>query len=428
MALSGQLAPVPLLAAALLNGTGAVDEQLAYLQQEISCPLIIRRGSNLYYPWNSKDYKWMCSFNQPRYAQPSVDWKVDPVYYGYQKCACPHGHEQQKKYDEALGLDRMVCVSRMQVFPGWMKAIVVAVALLVLAILGLALLVLSNRAWQQMRFKPKYLRRLDLNKRRAKGAPKPGEYASVVVTDIEGYSTLMSAEPRLTVAALGLHNSIIRKAQYANAGVVLEQEGDSYTVAFHKPLDAISFCLQVQVALQSADWKALTKPLSPSVSASGTLPIPTGKKCGHNHTHSLSFASSYPVQATAAEGGGPCLSSSAPAGNNLSSANGDFAVDANSIVAGRAAAAGGVNESQSWFGSWRGWQRYSSGEDSGSHGNAGMEMSGSMLIRTKSSSFKKGAIDRRAQGPRNSGAGLRSSGKWKRGSRSPAVLYSPFGE
>jgi len=59
------------------------------------------------------------------------------------------------------------------------------------------------------------------------------------------FADLMSAEPQLTVAALGVHNSIIRKAQYANAGVVLEQEGDSYTVAFHKPLDAVSFCLQV---------------------------------------------------------------------------------------------------------------------------------------------------------------------------------------
>lgn len=55
----------------------------------------------------------------------------------------------------------------------------------------------------------------------------------------------MSAEPRLTTAALGLHNNIIRKAQWANAGVVLEQEGDSYTVAFHRSLDAVAFCLQV---------------------------------------------------------------------------------------------------------------------------------------------------------------------------------------
>jgi hypothetical protein len=55
----------------------------------------------------------------------------------------------------------------------------------------------------------------------------------------------MAAEPRLATAALGTHNAIIRKAQYSNAGVVLQQEGDSFSVAFHKPLDAVTFCLQV---------------------------------------------------------------------------------------------------------------------------------------------------------------------------------------
>jgi hypothetical protein len=35
----------------------------------------------------------------------------------------------------------------------------------------------------------RYLRRIELNKLRAKGEPKPGEYACVVVTDIEGYSS-----------------------------------------------------------------------------------------------------------------------------------------------------------------------------------------------------------------------------------------------
>jgi hypothetical protein len=35
----------------------------------------------------------------------------------------------------------------------------------------------------------RYLRRIELSKRRAKGEPKPGEHAWVVVTDIEGYSS-----------------------------------------------------------------------------------------------------------------------------------------------------------------------------------------------------------------------------------------------
>jgi hypothetical protein len=66
----------------------------------------------------------------------------------------------------------------------------------------------------------------------------------------------MAAEPRLATAALGIHNAVIRKAQYSNAGVVLQQEGDSFTVAFHKPLDAVTFCLQVGSAVLLLDVPA----------------------------------------------------------------------------------------------------------------------------------------------------------------------------
>jgi hypothetical protein len=34
-------------------------------------------------------------------------------------------------------------------------------------------------------------------------------------------------------------------AKYYNGGFVLEQEGDSFTIAFYDPFDAVVFCLQV---------------------------------------------------------------------------------------------------------------------------------------------------------------------------------------
>ena len=45
--------------------------------------------------------------------------------------------------------------------------------------------------------------------------------------------------------ALVLHNSVLRAAKYYNGGFVLEQEGDSFTIAFYDPFDAVVFCLQV---------------------------------------------------------------------------------------------------------------------------------------------------------------------------------------
>ena len=64
----------------------------------------------------------------------------------------------------------------------------------------------------------------------------------------------MKAAPDLMAPALALHNAAVRRAAFANAGSVLEQEGDSYVVAFHEPFDAAVFCLQVQLLLQALDW------------------------------------------------------------------------------------------------------------------------------------------------------------------------------
>ncbi len=45
--------------------------------------------------------------------------------------------------------------------------------------------------------------------------------------------------------ALVMHNNVIRSAKFANCGFVLEQEGDSFTLAFYDAVDAVAFCLQV---------------------------------------------------------------------------------------------------------------------------------------------------------------------------------------
>jgi class 3 adenylate cyclase len=45
--------------------------------------------------------------------------------------------------------------------------------------------------------------------------------------------------------ALLQHNHVIKQAADDNIGCVLEQEGDSFTLAFHDPHDAAAFALQV---------------------------------------------------------------------------------------------------------------------------------------------------------------------------------------
>lgn len=50
----------------------------------------------------------------------------------------------------------------------------------------------------------------------------------------------------LPLYVVGLHNTVMRVAAAAHAGHVIEQEGDSWSVAFHTGMDAVAFCLQVR--------------------------------------------------------------------------------------------------------------------------------------------------------------------------------------
>lgn len=51
--------------------------------------------------------------------------------------------------------------------------------------------------------------------------------------------------PEQMYRALTLHNNVIRHAKYVSCGSIIQQEGDSFTLAFHTAFDAVAFCLQV---------------------------------------------------------------------------------------------------------------------------------------------------------------------------------------
>ena len=111
---------------------------------------------------------------------------------------------------------------------------------------------------------------LDVRKR-MRGCPTSGR-VTIVITDIENYSGLMKANSEVAIKALIIHNNLIEKAKFQvwtsmdrlmlldasasllmccclcpcqNFGYVIEQEGDSFSIAFEDAQDAISFSLQV---------------------------------------------------------------------------------------------------------------------------------------------------------------------------------------
>jgi class 3 adenylate cyclase len=67
---------------------------------------------------------------------------------------------------------------------------------------------------------------------------------AIVYTNIEGFSALMEQHPAAAAVALTAHTAALRTAAWANAGFVLEQEGDSFLIAFYDQMDAVDFCMQ----------------------------------------------------------------------------------------------------------------------------------------------------------------------------------------
>eukprot|EP00240_Pyramimonas_obovata_P000193 CAMPEP_0118928276 /NCGR_PEP_ID=MMETSP1169-20130426/5554_1 /TAXON_ID=36882 /ORGANISM="Pyramimonas obovata, Strain CCMP722" /LENGTH=2032 /DNA_ID=CAMNT_0006870203 /DNA_START=97 /DNA_END=6195 /DNA_ORIENTATION=- len=86
--------------------------------------------------------------------------------------------------------------------------------------------------------------------------PVVGQYVTIVVTDIEGSTSLWDQYPQDMHAALGLHDALMRRTIPEFHGFELLTEGDSFHVAFHKAQDAVRWCVAVQLRLHATKWNA----------------------------------------------------------------------------------------------------------------------------------------------------------------------------
>jgi hypothetical protein len=218
--------------------------------------------------------------------QSLAQWDLPPSYYQYQGCTCLEGYDERWSQDGTV----LLCVAHHST-PAWAWALVGVGA--AVAVLTLSLLLLGRRL---LLFQRRWLRELELKRKRRMGVPKDGANVSVAITDIEAYSSarpartatepcpamslhalattvantgpgthprlppyppqpsppavLMKTSPSMATKALSMHNAVLRKAAHNNAGTVIDQEGDSWIVAFHDAPDAVAFCLQAQQALQ----------------------------------------------------------------------------------------------------------------------------------------------------------------------------------
>lgn len=82
----------------------------------------------------------------------------------------------------------------------------------------------------------------------------PSGTVTFLFTDIEGSTRLWQEQPEATTIAQAQHDEILRTAIKANHGYVFQIVGDSFSAAFHNPLDRLRVLLAAQRGLQQT-WE-----------------------------------------------------------------------------------------------------------------------------------------------------------------------------
>jgi class 3 adenylate cyclase len=176
-------------------------------------------------------------------------WLLDPEYTLFEGCECDPGLLLVRSIVRG-GLPVVECVIPPPPSdPWWVKY------WWIFLIIGLlAFLVLLVVVWKASSgARSKVLQEFYDAQRRAKGPPVTGQI-SIVTTDIQGFSELMRTSPEITMQAVILHNNLLQKARHSCFGYTIESEGDSFSLLFESPADAVKFCIQAQLLLASAAW------------------------------------------------------------------------------------------------------------------------------------------------------------------------------
>jgi len=96
----------------------------------------------------------------------------------------------------------------------------------------------------------------------------PQDKATIVLTDVQGSTSLWEANPQAMQESLDIHDRILRRNCAFHNGYEIDTEGDAFFLAFHNPIDAFGFALKTQCDLYDTEWP------------SGILAIPAAAKEG----------------------------------------------------------------------------------------------------------------------------------------------------
>ncbi|HLK60734.1 MAG TPA: adenylate/guanylate cyclase domain-containing protein, partial [Chthonomonadaceae bacterium] len=86
----------------------------------------------------------------------------------------------------------------------------------------------------------------------------PSGTVTFLFTDIERSTPLWQDHPDTMQSALAHHNALIRSAIEVHNGHVVKTSGDGFMAVFPTPQQGVAAALEMQLALQRADWSAET--------------------------------------------------------------------------------------------------------------------------------------------------------------------------
>ena len=76
------------------------------------------------------------------------------------------------------------------------------------------------------------------------------QVATIMFTDVVGYSKMMAADEKGTLKKLAAHNDIMQKALVDNRGTLIKTIGDAFMVRFRSPINGVNCAIAAQRALK----------------------------------------------------------------------------------------------------------------------------------------------------------------------------------
>mmetsp|Transcript_6006 Transcript_6006/g.20483 ORF Transcript_6006/g.20483 Transcript_6006/m.20483 type:complete len:1835 (+) Transcript_6006:197-5701(+) len=98
-----------------------------------------------------------------------------------------------------------------------------------------------------------YLRHMERTQK-LRGPPAAGDPVVLCITDIQNSTALWDKFPTEMNVAQMMHDRLMRSLLKEHCAYECSTEGDSFTLAFHDPVDAVGYCVDVQEKLMKENW------------------------------------------------------------------------------------------------------------------------------------------------------------------------------